>query len=139
MARPLVRDYAAKPEHSLVSLSKELAKKVGRPRPWNHAALVRFVANGQCSADLAAAISAFFKLPRPAFVARSLKEAWAMEATASEHDNTPTLSPVDQEIIELEERLEAKRRQAEDEAKRAAAREQRAPRPRQPRRRSAGT
>lgn len=115
LARPLVRDY----DPGLVALSKELAKKVGRKRPWSHSALSRFVATGQCSLDLATAISGFFKLPRPAFEARSVNEAWEMEAVSSKWDSIKP-SQIEAEIIELEERLAERRRQAEEEALRQA-------------------
>lgn len=114
LARPLVRDY----EEGFVQLGKELAKKVGRPRPWSHSLLSRFVANGQCSVELAAGISAFFKLPRPAFVARSRNEAIEMEGIASKYDNV-SLSEIDAEIVELEERLAELKAKAEEDAQRS--------------------
>lgn len=120
LARPLVIDYSAK--HGFTVLSKNLARKAGRSRPWNHAAFSRFVAKGQCSADLAAAISQFFKLPRPAFVARSVKEAWAMEATVSEYDAvTPEQAEADfeAEVIDLRKRSAERQREEEQETIRA--------------------
>jgi hypothetical protein len=105
----------------MVALSKELAKTVGRKRPWNHAALVRFVATGSCSTDLADALSAFFKLPRPAFVARSAKEAFEMQGIASKYDHIP-LSETDAEIADLRELLAVKEREREEAVAREAER-----------------
>lgn len=115
LARPLVRDY----EPSMVALSKELARAVGRKKPWNHAALVRFVATGGCSSELSEAISTFFKLPRPAFVARSAKEAFEMQGVASKYDNLP-ISETEAEIADLRARLEEKERELEARAARDA-------------------
>ena len=115
LARPLVTNY----EPSLVALSKQLAKKSGRAKPWSHAALSRFVATGSCSADLANAISLFFKIPRPAFVARSVEEAHGMEAVASQYDGVK-LSDIEAEIIEIEHKLAERKRHAEELALRDA-------------------
>lgn len=113
LAKPLVRDYP----DGFAALSRELAKAVGRKRPWHHAAFSRFVATGECSVDLAAAISTYFKLPRPVFLARSVKEAWEMEAIATKYADTPVMSDIEAEIIEMEERLAARRKQLEESAR----------------------
>lgn len=113
LARPLVRDY----DGGFAPLIRELSKAVGRKTPWHYTALTRFVAKGECSADLAAAISIFFKLPRPAFLARSVQEAWEMEAVATKYKDTPAMSDIEAEIIEMEERLAEKRRQLEASAR----------------------
>lgn len=126
LARPLVRDYP----DGFVQLGKELAKKVGRSRAYTHSPLSRFVATGHCSVEIATAISAFFKLPRPAFVARSRNEAVEMMAVAEKYEGV-VVSEIDAEIIELEERVAELRALREEEARERA---KHAPKQRQARR-----
>lgn len=116
LAKPFVRDY----EPGYVKLSKELARAAGRPKPWSHAALSRFVATGTCSADLAMAISKRFGLPHPAFVARSLKEAIELGAVHAKYDHVD-ISETEAEIVELKLLIAEKERKLEEEAAREAA------------------
>lgn len=128
LAKPLVRDY--KP--GFVQLGKEMAKAVGRSRAYTHSPLSRFVATGECSVEIATAISAVFNLPRPAFVARSRDEAVEMMKIAEQFDGV-VISDIDAEIIELEERVAELRARREEEA-RAKQQQQQAPKQRQARR-----
>lgn len=117
LLKPKVRDWCA--DHSLEEMGVELGKKVGASA-WSHSAISRFIGKGEASADLAAAISAFFKMPRPAFYARSAKEAWEMEAVVSKYDSEAPMSEVDAEILDLQERLEELKRGREAAAQRAS-------------------
>jgi hypothetical protein len=110
LSKPKVRDWCA--DHSLEEMGVELGKKVGAPA-WSHSAISRFIGKGEASADLAAAISAFFKLPRPAFYARSAKEAFEMEAVVSKYDSEAPMSEIDAEILDLQEKLEQRLRERE--------------------------
>lgn len=120
LARPKVRDYEA----GYSQLSRDLAKFVGRARPWNHAVFTRFVATGQLSGELTIALSDFFKLPKPFWVARSAKEALRFEIEAAKYDDEP-VSEIEAEIIEMEERLEQRRHDLEVAAQRSASEQQR--------------
>lgn len=112
LARPLVRDFPG----GFVQLGKEMSKAVNRPggRAYTHAPLSRFVATGHCSFEIANAISAYFRLPCPAFVARSRNEAVEFQAIADKYENV-VVSEIDAEIIELEERVAELRAQKEQE------------------------
>lgn len=117
LSKPKVRDWCA--DHSLEEMGVELGKKVGVPA-WSHSAISRFIGKSEASVDLAAAISAFFKLPRPAFYARSAKEAWEMEAVVSKYDSEAPLSEVDAEILDLQDRIDQLKREREAAAQRGA-------------------
>lgn len=115
LARPRVRDYEA----GYSQLSRDLQKFVGRSRPWNHAVFSRFVATGHISGDLANALSDFFHLPKPFWVARSMKEAMRFQIEAAKYDAEP-VNEIEAEIIEMEARLEQRRKDLELAAKKEA-------------------
>ena len=108
LAKPKVLEY----EPGYVALGKDVAEVVGR-RPWAHTAFTRFVATGQISGELATAVSIFFKLPRPTFLARSVRESFEMEKVMLKYDNEP-IPEIEAEIIEMEERLRERKRELEE-------------------------
>lgn len=83
LARNLVKSYP----DGLVVLGRELAKEVGRVRPWSHSTLSNF-ANKKIGAtrELQDAICQKFRLPPPILFPRTYAEAAQMLGVKERHD-----------------------------------------------------
>lgn len=71
---------------NLTQLGKDLATAIGRDEPWDHSSVSRFLRDKVTTAPMAAAFSCLFAFPPAFYVARTLDEAFALQATAKRYD-----------------------------------------------------
>lgn len=75
-------------ERGLVELGRDLAKRIKRPRPFDHGTLSNVVHGKQDpTIDLIEAICEEFRLPPPVFFPRTVKEAMAMFDLKTAYDD----------------------------------------------------
>lgn len=82
-----VRELVDERGGSLTQLGADLAAACGRAEPWDHSAVSRFLRDKVTTAPMAEAFATLLVLPKPFFVARTLDEAFALQATAKRYDS----------------------------------------------------
>lgn len=81
-----VRELVDERGENLTQLGKSLAKAVGRPEPWDHSIVSRFLRNKNTTVPMAEAFAVLLGIPRPFFVPRSLDEALSLQQVARRYD-----------------------------------------------------
>lgn len=71
---------------SLVVLARLLSEAFGRPRPWDHGAVSRFLSEKNVTVDMAEAFTLLFGVPRPQYQPRTFDEALSMQQVARRYD-----------------------------------------------------
>lgn len=94
------RDAVAASGLGLVEVGERLAAKVGRPDPWTHGAISRFLSGKMVTDQIAEAMVVMFDLPRPAYYPRDMAEALLFRAAEAKRDQR--LADADAAAAQLE-------------------------------------
>lgn len=78
--------------YGTVELGKALAIAVGRPTPWDHSAVSRFLRDEVTTAPMADAFAMLFDLPKPVYQASSFAEADELRRAAKKHASPAAVS-----------------------------------------------
>lgn len=86
----LANDMVEKRTETLAEIGKLVSREAGRKGDWDHGAVRRFLDGDVVTREMAIGFARVLKIPQPSYDARSLAEAFELQAVFDKYSSTPS-------------------------------------------------